>query len=111
MDILAEYDFSVEHRPGLQHCNADALSRLPCKQCGLQMSAPPPGLPNPATPPGLPDLKEGDSVDGTALWQEGTVCFLSVDDPKRLQDEDPDLRQVIRWLQRNMFPSACFPKA
>ena len=93
----------------LMHCNADALSRLPCKQCGLQTSAPPPGLPNPATSPGLPDLREGDSVDGTALWQEGTVCFLSVDDPKRLQDEDPDLRQVILWLQRNMFPSV-FPR-
>ena len=36
LEILAEYTFSVVHRPGLQHGNADALSRLPCKQCGLQ---------------------------------------------------------------------------
>ena len=78
----------------------------------MQTSAPPPGLPNLAPPLGLPDLKEGgciDSVDGTALWQEGTVCFLLVDDPKRLQDEDHDLRQVILWLQHNMFPSV-FPR-
>jgi len=30
---LAEFDYSVEHRPGKQHCNADALSRQQCKQC------------------------------------------------------------------------------
>ena len=29
--------FTVEvHRPGSKHVNADALSRIPCKQCGLQ---------------------------------------------------------------------------
>ena len=31
---LEEYSFTVVHRPGLKHCNADALSRLPCVQCG-----------------------------------------------------------------------------
>ena len=70
LDILAEYDFSVQHRPGLQHSNADALSRLPCKQCGLQTSTPPPGLPD--------AVKKGGSGDGAALLQEGSVCFLSV---------------------------------
>ena len=35
LDILAEYDFQIQHRPGAKHGNADALSRLPCKQCGL----------------------------------------------------------------------------
>ena len=27
---LQEYDFDIQHRPGLKHNNADALSRLPC---------------------------------------------------------------------------------
>ena len=35
LDILAEYDFQIQHRSGAKHGNADALSRLPCKQCGL----------------------------------------------------------------------------
>ena len=96
LDILAEYDFSVQHRPGLQHSNADALSRLPCKQCGLQTSTPPPGLPD--------AVKKGGSGDGAALLQEGSVCFLSVEDPKQLQDKDADLRQVILWLQHDDFP-------
>ena len=34
LERLEEYDFTVIHRRGSQHSNADALSRGPCKQCG-----------------------------------------------------------------------------
>ena len=30
LEILEEYDFRIEHRPGAKHGNADALSRRPC---------------------------------------------------------------------------------
>jgi len=30
LEILEEFDFTVEHRPGTKHANADALSRRPC---------------------------------------------------------------------------------
>ncbi len=41
LEILQEYDFEVQHRPGRQHANADALSRRPCladecRYCGRQ---------------------------------------------------------------------------
>ena len=29
LESLAEYDLKVQHRPGIKHTNADALSRLP----------------------------------------------------------------------------------
>ena len=35
LEQLAEYDYQVVHRPGKNHINADCLSRVPCKQCGL----------------------------------------------------------------------------
>ena len=38
LQILSEYDFQVEHRPGKQHLNADALSRNHCRQCGSEQS-------------------------------------------------------------------------
>ena len=34
LEKLQEYNFSIVHRPGKKHLNADALSRLPCQQCG-----------------------------------------------------------------------------
>ena len=30
LEIMEEFDFEVEHRPGVKHGNADALSRRPC---------------------------------------------------------------------------------
>ena len=32
---LQEYQFTIIHCPGNRHNNADALSRLPCRQCGM----------------------------------------------------------------------------
>ena len=34
LEQLQEYDFEIHHQPGKKHQNADALSRLPCSQCG-----------------------------------------------------------------------------
>ena len=36
MEVIGQYDFTIEHRVGRQHGNADGLSRRPCKQCGRQ---------------------------------------------------------------------------
>ena len=33
LEVLGTYDVTIEHRPGAQHKNADALSRHSCKQC------------------------------------------------------------------------------
>ena len=32
IEVLQMYDFTIEHRPGKKHANADALSRRPCQQ-------------------------------------------------------------------------------
>ena len=36
LEKLQEYSFSVVHRQGIKHGNADALSRVPCRQCGRE---------------------------------------------------------------------------
>ena len=34
LEMLGSYEFDIRHRAGKLHSNADALSRLPCRQCG-----------------------------------------------------------------------------
>ena len=34
LERLQQYDFTIIHRRGRKHCNADAMSRIPCSQCG-----------------------------------------------------------------------------
>ena len=33
LEVLSSYDFKIKHRAGLQHRNADGLSRRPCSPC------------------------------------------------------------------------------
>ncbi|CAC5401135.1 Retrovirus-related Pol polyprotein from transposon 297,Retrovirus-related Pol polyprotein from transposon 17.6 [Mytilus coruscus] len=35
LEVISSYDMVIKHRPGTQHRNADALSRIPCKHCGF----------------------------------------------------------------------------
>jgi len=77
LDKLAEFQFKVVHRPGLQHANADALScrpcdrdpdALPCRQCKYDMSA-------------LEVAEDAQTDDEAvqALWQDTDTSFLSGD--------------------------------
>ena len=36
LEQLQEFSFTITHRQGRKHVNADALSRLPCTQCGRE---------------------------------------------------------------------------
>ena len=34
LEKLQECDFTIHHRQGCKHSNADAMSQIPCDQCG-----------------------------------------------------------------------------
>ena len=77
LERLEEFDYSVEHRAGRHHENADAMSRRPCRQCGYCM--------DPVQPASV-------SMIQTATEE---VSF----DPEHLsakQATDPDLAQIYR---------------
>jgi len=39
LDLLSEFDYHIEHRPGHKHGNSDALSRRPCERDGGEACA------------------------------------------------------------------------
>lgn len=73
---LANFDFSLSHKPGSEHQNADALSRLPEALLAGRVVAP--------TSPS--------QVPGEWAWAE---C----------QGVDHDLAQIRRWLQQGHEPA------
>ena len=87
----------MEHRPGKQHLNADALSRSHCKQCGQCEQSKATGNNYPAV------LAINTPEQGTLLpsWY--------MDDFQLQQQADSSLQQMINWLGNNSLPLS-FPK-
>lgn len=81
LEILTEYDFEVEHRPGHRHKNADALSR---KQAGMTV--------------------EGESPLSCSIEVQSYIPKLSSTELKNLQKSDPDIDTVIKWLRNSAPP-------
>ena len=76
LEMLARYDYTIEHRPGKKHQNADALSRNPL----------PVAVPDPAV--------ETNAVDSSdrAWLQNWTAAEL-----QSKQEADPNLKQILLW--------------
>ena len=78
------------HRPGRSHGNADALSRMPCHQCGrdshyLSVS--------------VNFFQADGSLEGGSLWQS------SADEIRQLQMEDEVLGPLLRALENKSKPT------
>ena len=48
MEVLAQFDMTILHRPGRKHCNADGLNRIPdeleyydCYRAGVKLRGSP----------------------------------------------------------------------
>ena len=92
LERLAEYDFAVVHRRGSQHSNADALSRLPCRQCGRS------------------DETQEEVAAETGPITAGAVSVLpfqthTPEEMTRLQMEDPIVGPVYQAVKNGKLPS------
>ncbi|KAL5486596.1 hypothetical protein EMCRGX_G019098 [Ephydatia muelleri] len=88
LEHLEEYEFTVQHRPGKKHGNADPLSRYPCHQCSNQRV----GV-------HVTTDQRGSNVGGWALqWSKQEVI--------QFQTDDPDIGQMKRWMKESL-PQTC----
>ena len=103
LEVLSEFNFTVNHRSGQKHTNADALSCGHCPQCGLTDSEAGTeeldGRPIPVI--------AGDPV--TELPNQATVAASSNWIPtlelQQCQQADPDLHQIISWVETQSMPT------
>ena len=81
LERLNDFDFEVEHRPGLLHGNADGLSRFPW------------------------DEGAWEKIErNTTLTQSVNMGPLSRDSIHAAQNQDPVLLQDVKWLETGVRP-------
>ena len=86
LERLQEFDFTVIHRKGSRHQNADAMSRGPCQQCGrLEIGT----------------LEATEMSDTAAVLEE-----KSSTDIRALQQQDADLGSLLQAVEAGQKPSA-----
>ena len=134
LEKLSEFNFKVEHRPGKQHGNADALSWRPCPTscpCQLQGTTGEASCIHQCSPPESLVLvskelsADNSSSDTEYLSMETTsedegsddVCISIVtpftgwtsEELRQAQGTDPDIGPIVRWLGENdTKPARCF---
>ena len=108
---LQQFHFSIEHRPGAQHGNADGLSR--CPQCDRGSCAP-----TSNTHQHDPDQPYANSCGGSSMDSEliplesGELCVTAIatalsDNSKQIvaaQKNDKDITTVRNWISSGTFP-------
>jgi len=94
LDLLTEFPFDVEHRPGLKHNNADALSRIPCRQCGRTVETDSESLTTEMCRLVATDTNM--AVTANEMFEPAAL--------RRAQQADAHVRPVLAWLESDCVP-------
>ena len=121
-EFLSAYDFKIEHRAGRSHNNADALSRRPCfvkspdcKHClraennyELKQKSPTLANPTPSNLVAVVTRSQKHISDKNCENSNEANPSLKENDPsldiKTLQEKDPDIREILKWVKNNQKP-------
>ena len=98
LEKLQEFQFTIIHRPGKSHNNADALSRIPCRQCGRSSHA----STDPVTPPVTEELQ----VAAANLTDSHTA-----EDVRQAQLLDDSISGILQAKEADNKPSAEFARS
>ena len=108
LETLDSYNFTLVHRPGKKHSNADALSRGPCAQCGGDHEGQTIRVgrrkkDDSACPVKTrAQLKTDDGIP-TSNWLSSIV--LNTDLIRTKQQADPLLSEVFCWVKDGIRPN------
>jgi len=96
LEIMEEYDFTVEHRPGVRHSNADALSRHPCsvKTCVCKGHQ----LESRYVVKSVSAAKETSEVTDVA---DEDIEFWSLDGLHNAQKNDADVAFILNLMEKS----------
>ena len=97
IECLQQYDFTVEHRSGAKHQNADALSRRPCLQDACRHCD------------RLESLEQSNTTADVPIASPPLVAAISLGHESRSPREirvkqlnDADIKPVIKWMEENV---------
>ena len=85
LEVLSTYEMKIEHRTGRLHQNADGLSRIPCKQYGM-------------------NTWEDDNVSILVHQLSSSNESQALIDIRSLQEESSDIMQVKSWILAGRRP-------
>ena len=108
LEVLGTFDFDLQHRPGIKHANADALSRGPCYQCTLDHQGPKSRRGRPLVNTVRPVQTRAkasvpDSDTPSSNWLPDTI--LSRESICQSQMGDPIISTVKNWVQNRERPT------
>jgi len=96
IETLAEFNFVVEHRPGRLHSNADAVSRMTCKQCWGKV----------ALTVWIDECERADEIfESLSVHTLRLLPELSAQDLTQLQSEDPEMGPAYTVMSQDLEPT------
>ena len=84
LEVLSSYDFTIVHRAGRSHQNADSLSRYPCSQCKRESHE-----------------EVGEVIRANrvlAVPDPGELDSLTAHQLREWQEKDAHVKQLIDWM-------------
>jgi hypothetical protein len=119
-ELLSSYDFTIEHRAGLSHSNADALSRRPCadgdcKHCtraeSKYGSSEVKDISNECVGTKLESCQvvthsgnHGNTLTSNSQNSNRQLTFKDKS-LREIQESDPNIKKVIEWVTSQDKPS------
>ncbi len=92
IQVLDTYDYTIEHRPGRLHGNADGLSRIPCRQCGRSDED------EDETPPSVRAITRRGTNDPDIATEVREAWTAD-------QKEDGDIGRIYKWVEDHTTPA------